>query len=100
MPRQRQDRRHSTAHLIAIERNISYKMSESLKQAGGNEALEKPVEIKAALGVPAHAYDLRTLKYLGHVDTLTFTLDPWRPSLFASLPEKVPVEELFTRLAK
>jgi hypothetical protein len=69
--------------LLAFERNIDYQMSEDLKQAGGNEALEKPVEVKATLASPGHVYDLRTGKYLGQTDTLQFHLDPWQPSLFA-----------------
>ena len=35
--------------LVAIERNVEYAMSEDLKQVGGNEALEKPVELEASL---------------------------------------------------
>jgi hypothetical protein len=73
-------------------------MSEDLKQAGGNEALEKPVEVEARLAQSAHVYDLRTQKYLGHTDHFTFTIDPWQPSLFAltqlRLPEKDIVEVL------
>jgi hypothetical protein len=69
--------------LLAFERNINYQMSEDLKQAGGNEPLEKPVEIEAKLATAAHVYDLRTGKYIGRVDRFRFTLDPWQPSLFA-----------------
>ena len=53
------------ARLVAFERNIDYQMSEELKQAGGNEALEKPVGIEVKLTKAAHVYDLRTQKYLG-----------------------------------
>ncbi len=74
--------------LVAFERLIDYRMSEELKQAGGNEALEMPVEIEAALPQPMHVYDLRAQRYLGHTDRLRFTLDPWQPSLFAVLPDK------------
>jgi hypothetical protein len=77
------------ARLVAFERNIDYHMSEDLKQAGGNEALEKPVELEARLAKPAHAYDLRSGRYLGRTDRLRFLLDPWQPSLFALLDEKV-----------
>jgi hypothetical protein len=76
------------ARLLAFERNIDYHMSEELKQAGGNEALEKPIDLTARLAQPAHLYDLRARKYLGQTDRLTFRLDPWQPSLFALLPEK------------
>src|SRR5207244_8614008 len=53
--------------LIAFERNIDYHMSEELKQVGGNEAFEKPVDVEASLPRRMHVYDLRTRKYLGHI---------------------------------
>lgn len=79
--------------LAAFERNIDYHMSEELKQAGGNQALETPVDVEAVLPQPAHVYDLRAGTYLGYLDRLRFTLDPWEPSLFALMPEKelVPI---------
>jgi Beta-galactosidase len=80
--------RISRGQLVAFERAIDYRMSEELKQAGGNEALEKPVEIEATLPQPMYVYDLRAQRYLGHTDRLRFTLDPWQPSLFAVLPDK------------
>lgn len=82
------------ARLVAFERGISYSMSESLSQAGGNEPLEKPVDITANL--PAgEAYDLRTGKHLGS-GKVQFTLDPWEPTLVAVFPERVadPLKEL------
>jgi hypothetical protein len=82
--------RLGSARLLAFERNIDYQMSEDLKQAGGNENLEKPAEVAATLKEPAHIYDLRTGKYLGRTDQLTFTIDPWEPSLFALVPQKLP----------
>ena len=78
-----------SARLVAFERNIDYHMSEDLKQAGGNEALEKPIDLEAKLAKLAHVYDLRAGKYLGQTDRIAFHLDPWQPSLFALLPEKV-----------
>jgi len=89
--------------LAAFERNIPYHMSEDLKQAGGNEALEKPVEIHAILAHPAHVYDLRTGRHLGRQDHLDFTLDPWAASLFALADEALPageVVEVLTARAK
>lgn len=90
--------RVGTARLLAFERNINYHMSEDLKQAGGNEALEKPVELEATLAQGGHLYDLRTQRYLGQTSRFTFRLDPWRPSLFALLPEKAPEGSLLDRL--
>jgi hypothetical protein len=81
--------------LVAFERNISYQMSEDLKQAGGNEALEQPVILEAKLQHVMHVYDLRSRAYLGCTNQIHFSLDPWQPSLFALTPEKLPVESLF-----
>ena len=86
--------RLGSTRLVAFERNASYRMGEDLKQAAGNEALEKPVEIEAALARPAHVLDLRTGQYLGQTERLRFTLDPWQPSLFALSPEKLSVRTL------
>jgi hypothetical protein len=77
------------ARLLALERNIDYHMSEDLKQAGGNEALEKPIEITAGLTNGGHVYDLRTGAYLGETKRVTVRIDPWQPSLFAVLPAKI-----------
>jgi hypothetical protein len=86
------------ARLLAFERNISWQMSEDLSQAGGNEVLEKPADITVGLPAAAHLYDLRTGQYLGHKDSITFTIDPWQPSLFAACPEKLPEGDVIARL--
>jgi Beta-galactosidase len=88
--------RFRTPHgrLIAFERNVDYHMSEQLKQRGGNEALEKPMQIEAQLKEPAHIYDLRRQEYVGHTNTIHFELNPWQPSLFALTKEKVSLESL------
>jgi hypothetical protein len=86
------------ARLLAFERNIDYQMSEDLKQAGGNEPLEKPIQLEARLAKPAHVYDLRAGKYLGQTDRIAFQLDPWQPSFFALLPEKIAEDRLLDRL--
>lgn len=91
--------RLGNARLLAFERGIDYHMSEDLKQAGGNEALEKAVEVEAKLAQAAHVYDLRAQKYLGQTAAFKFTLDPWRPSLFALLPEKVAEERIVEHLS-
>lgn len=88
------------SHLVAFERNIDYQMSEDLKQSGGNEALEKSVEVEATLRSLKHVYDLRAQKYLGQTDRIKFTLDPWQPSLFALLDEKLPEATIVAALAK
>ena len=85
--------------LVAIERNIDYQMSEELKQAGGNEALEQPVELEAVLSKPAHVYDLRAQKYLGRTERIRFRLDPWQPALFALTQEKLPAESIVAALS-
>jgi hypothetical protein len=86
------------ARLLAFERNIDYHMSEELKQAGGSEALQQPLILEAAVVQPSHWYDLRAQTYLGHTNRLHFTLDPWRPSLFAGCPDKHPPETIVQTL--
>jgi hypothetical protein len=84
--------------LLAFERNINYQMSEELKQAGGNEALEKPQELEARLQKKYHVYDLWEKKYLGQTDLLRFTLAPWRPALFGLTTNQVPEQEIISLL--
>jgi hypothetical protein len=83
--------------LVAFERNINYQMSEELKQAGGNEALEHPVELDAKLQHAMHVYDLRSRDYLGYTNQIHFLLDPWQPSLFALTTEKISVAAIIGR---
>ena len=86
------------ARLLAFERGVDYQMSEALKQAGGNQALEKAIEVEATLAAPADVYDLWTERYVGRVDRVRFTLDPWRPSLFALVPDKLPNDKVIEQL--
>ena len=86
--------RSGNVQLLAFERNIDYQMSEDLKQAGGNEALEKPVELRATLRTPAHVFDLLHQTYLGQTKVLRFTLDPWQPALFAVGNDRKLVESV------
>jgi hypothetical protein len=80
------------AQLLAFERNIDYHMTEDLTQAGGNEALEKSIELRAVLSLPMHIYDLQHKKYLGQANQIQFVLDPWRPALFAVSLHRQSVE--------
>ena len=75
------------ARLLAFERNIDYKMSEDLKQAGGNAELQKPVTFTAAWDGDREVVDLRTGKSLGKGHEIEVHLDPWQPSLYALLPQ-------------
>ncbi len=77
------------ARLLAFERNIDYKMSEDLKQAGGNAELEKPVTFTASWEGDAEVVDLRTGRSLGRAHEVEVNLAPWQPSLYALLPEPV-----------
>ncbi len=88
------------ARLLAFERNIVWQMSEDLKQAGGNEALEKPVTFEAKLVVAEHVYDLRSGKYLGHLESIPVNLDPWQPSLYALTKAKLPDGDVVAELEK
>jgi hypothetical protein len=81
-----------SARLLAFERGVDYHMSEDLKQAGGNEPLEKPITFTAKLSEKAHVYDLRSGAYLGEREDITVDLSPWKPSLFALLSKKLPEE--------
>ncbi len=84
--------------LVAFERNIEYQMSEDLKQGGGNEALEKPIELDGLLDKPAHLYDLRAEKYLGHTNRIHFVLDPWAPSLVAVMNNELSAGSVVAHL--
>jgi hypothetical protein len=86
--------------LLAFERNVEYAMSESLKQAGGNESLEKPLRLDVALPRLAHLYDLRSETYLGYANRLRFTLDPWRPAVFAQTASKLPAGSVVSLLSR
>ena len=90
----------SAARLLAFERNIVWQMGEDLKQAGGNEALEKPVKFEAKLAAPAHVYDLRAGKYLGLIASIPVELDPWQPSLYALANSKLPDGDCIAELEK
>jgi len=92
--------RSGDTRLVAFERNIDYQMSEELKQAGGNEVLERPVKMEATISRPAHIYDLRAARYLGYADHFEFDLDPWQPTLIAVSPVKLREEGLVDALMK
>jgi hypothetical protein len=92
--------RAGDAQLIAFERNVNYQMSENLKQAGGNEALETPIELEATFAAPAYVYDLNTQQFLAHTNRVRFKLDPWQPTILVLLPKQVAKDELLTTLAR
>ena len=78
--------RLSKALLLGVERGISYAMSESLAQPGGNESMEVP--LKTQIKIPAgFCYDLRTGKMLGR-DQISIEIDPWRPTLLAIMEKE------------
>jgi hypothetical protein len=92
--------RAGRGRLVAFERNIDYHMSEELKQAGGNEPLEKPVELEASFSRKFHLYELRTEKYLGYTNRIQFELNPWQPSLFALTETKLESRGIVATLAE
>ncbi len=70
--------------LVALERNIGYRMGEDLKQRPvAQRRLEEPVSFDARFAAKAHVYDLRSGRYLGFTDAVRVTLDPWEPTLLA-----------------
>ena len=89
-----------TAKLLAFERNIIWQMSEDLKQAGGNEQLEKPVSFEAKLPAKSHVYDLRSGKYLGFLESIPVNLDPWQPSIYALTEGKLPEGDCIAELER
>ncbi len=91
--------RFGKARLIAVESNITWHMTEDLKQKEKDE-LAKPTQLEARFNGRGHVYDLRTKKYLGETDRFTFMLEPWQPSLFAVLPERVPAGNVVESLLK
>ena len=84
--------RLGNARLLAFEQSASQQMNEDLKLQG-NDAVTA-VTTTAQLARPAHVYDLRTGKYLGHTDRFTFVLDTWQPALFVTAPDKLALESL------
>jgi hypothetical protein len=92
--------RIGNARLFAFERNIEYKMSEDLKQAGGNENLEKPIVLEATLASTAFVYDLEKQQFLADTNRVHFKLDSWKPTILALLTNKVSDSELLARLAQ
>lgn len=91
------------ARLLAFERNIDYKMSEDLVQAGGNAELEKPITFTASWNGDKEVIDLRTGKHLGRCHQIEVALDPWLPALYALLdkvPEGDPVSALLAQADK
>ena len=86
------------AQLFAFERNINYQMSEDLKQAGGNGALETNYETVVTVPSTAHLYDLRTSQYLGNTNRLSLRIDPWKPTLFAAFPQKLATTNVIEQL--
>jgi hypothetical protein len=88
--------------LLALERNIDYRMSEELKQAGGNEALEQRVTVAVPLPAESHVYDLRTGAHAGLLKELRVSVDAWAPSLYALAPRRLEgnVVEALARSAR
>jgi hypothetical protein len=87
-----------TTQLVALERNIAYHMSESLKQAGGNERLEKPVRVNVTLKKSAYVYDLRAQNLQAHGNHFTLEIDPWKPTLLALSAEPMSETNMVSRL--
>ena len=91
--------RLGTARLLAFERNFVWQMGEDLRSKGGNGALENPVTFEARLAAPAHAYDLRSGKYLGHGDRFAITVHPDAPTLLALTPQPLAEGPVIKQLA-
>jgi hypothetical protein len=81
--------RLGSARLIALERNISYQMSEDLRQSGGNAPLEIPIDAPIHLKTAGHLYNLRTGQYLGKTNSALVHIDPWMPTLIGVFEHKI-----------
>ena len=90
--------RQGPARLVAFERNVEYKMSEDLKQAGGNEHLERPQEMTATFDSKVFVYDLARQQFLGETNRITFVLGPWKPAVMALLTNKISPTEIISAL--
>jgi hypothetical protein len=58
------------------------------------------LEVDAQFHERAHVYELNGGKYLGYLDKIHFTLEPWRPSLFAITSQKIASDSLIQVLAE
>ena len=84
--------------VVAFERNISYQMSEDLKQAGGNEALEKPVELEITLAEPCRVYTYGRNSIWATQTACASLSIPWQPSVFALTRDKLAPEGIVASL--
>jgi hypothetical protein len=75
--------------VLAFERNLTYAMGESLKDAAAGQGIGTTVEVPVRLAAAAHIYDLQTGRYLGFTDRFRFSLNADVPSLFAACPERL-----------
>ena len=55
-------------------------------------------ELSTTMSANPFDYDLRSGKYLGATDALKIHLDPWQPSLFALLPQRIPDDDVLRAL--
>jgi hypothetical protein len=83
-----------SARLIALERNILYQMSEDLKQAGGNQALESSITVPLEFAEAGFVYDLRSGTLLAEGKTVSVTIDPWKPTLLAKVKTRMSLASL------
>ncbi len=60
-----------------------------MEKIGGNKNLAAPQELALHLPRALHVYDVRAKKYLGVLDRVEFTLDPWSPTIFCVAEQKV-----------
>ncbi len=91
--------RLGAARLVALECETGGEMGEDLKVKERLAADAPPRPVRLVLENPAHVYDLRAARYLGHTASIALTLDPWQPTLLALLPAPVAPETLPAALA-
>jgi hypothetical protein len=86
------------ARLLALERNVQYRMSEDLKKQGPNPFVDQSVSLEVRLAGRAHIYDLRTSRYLGKAASLTVTVSPREPTLLAMVDQLLKPGDVVAQL--
>jgi hypothetical protein len=86
------------ARLLGLELLAGEQMGEDLRIQGSSP--NTPVDAELTLAAPAHVYDLRTPRYLGHGVRFLLRLEPTQPALLALLDRHVPPDALLDTLAQ
>lgn len=79
-----------SAHILGVHRNYQTRVSElGPPEYQSQDDLEKEVDLTVDLGREYHVYETRAGKYLGKMQRVNFTLNPWQPMLLTMLETPV-----------